>query len=700
MGNLTRTLEPDGVCLLTFDRPDSSANVFDASTLRELEDHLAELETQSGVRGLVLLSAKPRIFIAGADLVSLSRDGSPSAMEQTSRLGQDVFARLERLPIPTVAAMHGLALGGGLEVALACDWRVATTDAATKLGLPETMLGILPGWGGSVRLPRLIGLPAALGLILPGKQVSAAKAQRLGLVDEVAAREYLLDAARRLLTRGKRRSRPTHFSNRLVVRSLVGWQARRQLLARTRGRYPAPLKAIDVAVRACGRALPEALAIEREGFVALTQTPECRQLTRIYFLQERAKKLAAPDSAEPPPVHRLAVIGAGVMGAGIAQWSSARGLPVLLQDIAAEPLARGLASIRDLYRAATKRRVFTETEATTGMDRITPTTGGAPLREVDLVIEAAVEKLEAKQALFRNLEQRAAPHTVLATNTSALSIDAIADGLVDPSRVVGIHFFNPVARMQLVEVVRGTRTSAVAVATALGFVKQIGKLPVLVADRPGILVNRVLTPYMTEAVRLFLEGCSIERVDRLMLDFGMPMGPLRLIDEVGLDIAQHVATDLERRLPHPVPMPREFMQAVLAKGWLGRKSGRGFYVFSPQKRGREQPNRELDTWSHRGAAATQSDATLVDRMTLLMVNEGARCLEEGVVAEPADVDFGLIFGAGFAPFRGGPLRYADSLGTTEVLRRLEGLAAAVSPHFAPCDHLIALGRRNARFHSD
>ncbi|PTX91218.1 3-hydroxyacyl-CoA dehydrogenase NAD-binding domain-containing protein [Opitutus sp. ER46] len=699
MSNITRTLAADGVCLLTFDRPDSSANVFDVPALQELDAHLAYLEQLRALRGVILFSAKPKIFLAGADLQSLTHDSSAASMERTGRLGQQVFTRLERLPVPSVAAIHGLALGGGLEVSLACDWRVASNDSGTKLGLPETMLGILPGWGGSVRLPRLIGLPAALGLILPGKQVVGTKARKLGLVDEVVAREQLLDAARRLLARGKRRPAATPWENRPVLRAIVARQARKQLLAKTRGLYPAPLAAIDVATRSLGLPLDAALDLERAAFVRLTQTPECQQLMRIFFLQERAKKLAAPGGAGPRDVERIAVVGAGVMGAGIAHWSSARGLRVLLQDIGNEPLARGLATIRDLFRGAAKRRSITEAEAMAGMDRVVPTTGGVPL-PVDVVVEAAVEKLEAKRSLFQDLERRAAPHAVLATNTSALSIDAIAEGLRDPSRVVGIHFFNPVARMQLVEVVRGERTSDAAVATALGYVKRIGKLPVLVADRPGFLVNRVLTPYMTEAVRLFLEGVSIERIDAIMLDFGMPMGPLRLVDEVGLDIAQHVATDLARRLPHPVPVDTDLLQRLIAKNWLGRKTGRGFYVFPEKKGAREQPNAEVVPGHAPGAAARQDDATRLDRMTLLMVNEGARCLEEGVVAESADVDFGLIFGAGWAPFRGGPLRYADSLGIAEVVRRLEHLAATVAPYFAPCQLLVEMGRRQGAFYSE
>lgn len=696
--NLALSLGADGIAVLTLDRPNSSANVFDVATLHELDAHLATLEARADLQGLVIVTAKPKVFIAGADLNSFAR-ATPEQLGEIVDLGHRVFTRLEQLKIPSAAAIHGACLGGGCELALACDWRAASLDPATKIGLPETQLGILPAWGGSVRLPRLLGLPAALGLILPGKQVAAVPALKQGLVDDTAHPEYLEAAARRLLARGKRPApRPAGWMNSALLRPLVVRRARQGVLAKTRGHYPAPLKALEVCVGALGRPLAAGLALERAAFVALVKTPECRSLMSIFFLQERAKKLSAgaADGAGRA-VARVAVVGAGVMGAGIAQWTAARGWPVLLQDIGPAPLAKGLAAAAKIFRDATKRRVFTAAAAAAGYHRITPVSTAVPLDRVDLVIEAAVEQLELKRKIFQDLERRAGPGTVLATNTSALSIDAIADGLADPGRVVGIHFFNPVHRMQLVELVRGARTSPAALDTALRFVKALGKLPVLVKDSPGFLVNRILLPYMVESVRLFHEGCAVERLDRLMLEFGMPMGPLRLIDEVGLDVAQHVATDLQNRLAKPVPI-NDTLTRLIAKGWLGKKSGCGFYLFSTKPGAKEAVNPEVAFVQTAGLGAKQDDATLRDRMVLVMVNEAARCLEEGVVGAPEDVDFGMIFGTGWAPFRGGPLRHADAVGVAEVVRRLEALARDVAPHFAPCDRLRALARTGETFY--
>lgn len=685
----------DGVAVLTFDRAGSSANVFDEATLLELEERIATMETRRDLKGVVLLSTKPRIFIAGADLNSFAKDFTPEALGRIVDHGHRIFTRLERLHFPSVAAINGVCLGGGCELALACDWRVAALDKSLKIGLPETQLGILPAWGGSVRLPRLIGLPAALGLILPGKQLVAQQALKAGVVDEITHPEYLEATARTLLKRGKRPpSAPKGVVNWAVLRPLVTAKARRDVLAKTRGHYPAPLKALEVCTAALGGPLEAGLALERAAFLELVRTPECRNLMGIFFLQERAKKMKPPAEAEARPVKQVAVIGAGVMGAGIAQWASARGHGVLLKDVAPAALAKGLKAAEKIYRDAAKRRVFTEAEATAGFDRIRPVATDVPLGGVDLVIEAALEKLEVKQKIFQQLERQAGPHTVLATNTSALSIDAIAGGLADPGRVVGIHFFNPVHRMQLVEIVQGPRTSPATVATALQFVKNIGKLPVLVKDSPGFLVNRVLLPYMVESVRLFWEGCPVERIDRLMLDFGMPMGPLRLTDEVGLDVAQHVAADLQARLAKPVPI-NDTLVRLMEKGWLGKKSGRGFYVFAGKK---ESVNPGLGFVQTRGAAPGQDDATLRDRMVLVMVNEAARCLEEGVVAAPEDVDFGMIFGTGWAPFRGGPLRYADARGVGEITARLKEFERDLAPHFGPCAKLCQMAAAQGRFY--
>lgn len=710
--NISRHIDDDHVCTLTFDRAGSSANVFDRATLEELDAHLAHLEQLAVLRGLILASAKDNIFIAGADLHEFVKGGTtsvssvsspadrtepapPSSLAAIVDLGHRVFTRLQNLTTPSVAAIHGACLGGGCELALACDWRVASDAKSTKIGLPETQLGILPAWGGSVRLPLLIGLPAALGIILPGRQLAAIPAHKTGLVDAVAHPEYLLATARTFLARGKRPPAPFRVSLLPLAKNLIVAKARRDVLAKTRGHYPAPLKAIEVCTAALGLPLADALALEKAAFLELVRTPECRNLLSIFFLQERAKKLSASVDAPAPPVRRVAVIGAGVMGAGIAQWTSARGLPVTLSDIAPDALARGLHSIRSVYREAVARHIFTPAEATAGLDRITPVHTAVPLASVDLVIEAAVEKLDAKQAIFRDLESRVRPDTILATNTSALSIDALAEKLVHPGRVIGIHFFNPVHRMQLVELVRGPRTSDATLAAALRFARQLGKLPVVVNDRPGFLVNRILMPYLVEAVRLFREGHDPETIDRLMLDFGMPMGPLRLADEVGLDVARHVAADLAHRLPNRAPLD-DTLSLMIAQGWLGKKSGRGFYLYTSKKH-HPSPNPDLRRLAP-PVSAPSPLASATDRLVLVMVNEAARCLDEGVVASPEDVDFGMILGTGWAPFRGGPLRYADSLGITDVVARLAILTRDVSPHFAPCDYLRSLTHDNRTFY--
>ena len=693
--NITRQLDAAGICTLTFDREGSSANVFDRATLTQLDALLASLENEPTLRGILLLSAKEKIFIAGADLHEFVRAPDPAALADIVDLGHRVFTRLHNLPVPSVAAIHGACLGGGCELALACDWRVASTAKPTKIGLPETQLCIIPAWGGSVRLPALIGLPAALGMILPGRQLAAIPAQKIGLVDEVAHPEYLRATARRLLTRGKRPSLPRHLAHLPLAKQLVAAKARRDVLAKTHGHYPAPLKAIEVCTAALGLPLAEALALEKAAFLSLIRTPECRNLLGIFFLQERAKKLPPPSPSDvgahlvcARPVHRVAVVGAGVMGAGIAQWTSARGLPVTLTDVSPDALARGLRTIETVYREAAARRIFTPAEAAAGLDRVTPVATAVPLASIDLVIEAAVEKIEAKQAIFRDLEARTRPDTVLATNTSALSIATLAQNLAHPDRVIGIHFFNPVHRMQLVELVRGPATSPDTVATALQFTKALGKLPVIVNDSPGFLVNRILVPALVEAVNLVAAGHSPAAIDRALLDFGMPMGPLRLADEVGLDVALHVATDLAARLPH-LPAPNALLARLVKEGHLGKKSGRGFYDHRTHK--------PADLRLPSVAALSASDYR--DRIVLVQLNEAARCLAEDVVASPEDVDFGMILGTGWAPFRGGPLRHADTLGIAAIVARLDELARTTAAHFAPCDRLRDMARENRTFYA-
>jgi 3-hydroxyacyl-CoA dehydrogenase/enoyl-CoA hydratase/3-hydroxybutyryl-CoA epimerase len=670
-----------GIYLLTFDRPDSSANVFDRNTLEELNRHLAFVERHPELRGMVLTSSKPAIFIAGADLHEMAgellaktgaaaNEGSLATLHELIDLGQRAFSRLAALPIPTVAAIHGACVGGGYEVALACDYRIASHDKATRIGLPETQLGILPAWGGSTRLPRLIGMPKALDVILGGKVLAAKQALKLGLVDRVVPAEYLLDEAMKAAgdPNSNLKARVLPFQAKatrygFVAKAISAWVQPR-VMKKTHGHYPAIPRALKMITEGISLSVEESLRLESEAVMELAQTEAARNLLRLFFLQEHAKKFS-PDvrHVKTPPVTNAAVIGAGVMGAGIAQWLSTRQLRVILRDVNAAQLAKGMATIKELYAKAEKRRVFDHATARAGVDRITPVAGEISLRGVDVVIEAAVERMDLKQAIFKQLAEQTGPDTVLATNTSALSISAIAEATGAPGRVVGLHFFNPVHKMQLVEVIAGLQTDNDILRRAVRFVQQIGKLPVLVQDRPGFLVNRILMPYLLEAGHLWEAGATVRDLDEAMLEFGMPMGPMRLIDEVGVDVAAHVAGTLTEAFPRRMVVPG-VLAKMLKAGLLGRKSGKGFYIHAGKS---ARVNDELHPLRLSSGPGAYSREALQERMVLLMVNEAARCLEEDVVATPEDVDFGMILGTGFAPFRGGPLRYGDFTGAQTLV---------------------------------
>ncbi|MEQ2009080.1 MAG: 3-hydroxyacyl-CoA dehydrogenase NAD-binding domain-containing protein [Limisphaerales bacterium] len=702
--NLRREVTADAITVLTFDRPDSAANIFDRATLEELNAHLDAIERDSTLRGVVLVSAKPGIFIAGADLHSLST-APMNALRDIVEFGQRVFSRLAALPLPTAAAIHGAALGGGFEVCLACDFRFATPDKATKLGLPEVQLGILPAWGGSTRLPHLIGLPKALDLILAGKTVAAKQALKLGMVDDLVPHESLLAVAlAKVAKAGRKPRRAVPFAvkamNNVIAGNLISMLTQPKLFKKTRGHYPAVLKALELVTLGVGRSEERALKLEADAICQLAQTEAAKNLIRIFFLQERAKKLTFDGgtwkSSPPQRVERAAVIGAGVMGGGIAQWLAAHGVSVLLRDINTDAVARGMAGVAKLFADGTKRRTFTPVEARAAMDRISPVLDLPSLRRADVIIEAAVEKMELKKDIFRKLEQLAGPDTILATNTSALSVTELAESLTARERVVGIHFFNPVHRMQLVEVIHTPRTDAEVVRRALRFVQAMGKLPVLVKDSPGFVVNRVLMPYLVEAARLFEAGAEVSDIDEAMLDFGMPMGPLRLVDEVGTDVSLHVAETLASHYHRRMAVP-EVLGKLVKGGHLGRKSGDGFYLHQ----GTEASVGEAAERFVKDDSAANLDRTdLTLRMVLLMVNEAARCVEEGIVSGPEDVDFAMIMGAGFAPFRGGPLRHADTLGLANIVRAMNELVDEGEERFAPCGLLKDLAAKDGKLYPE
>ena len=698
---IRRETSDDHICVLTFDRPDSGANIFDAATLDELNEQLDGVEKDASLRGLILASAKKSIFVAGADLKTLLQGARTGEMREFIERGQQVFNRLANLRIPTVAAIHGASAGGGYEVALACDYRVASDAPATRIGLPETTLGLIPAWGGCTRLPRLIGPSDAAAVILKGKLYSALDAFKLGLVDDVAPQDQLLDSARQKLRAGKRK--------------MVG-SSRRDDRTPQRGvpNRVAGNRALECAGEIISKTLSispdESLRLELEGIVDLGKTESTQNLIRNFFLAEKYKKGTSRMASEK--VVHAAVIGAGVMGSGIAQWLSSRGVTVILRDVARQQIDRGLANIEKIYADAVKRGLMPEEKAKQGRARICGSTAPMELRDVRFVIEAASEKIEIKKEVFRELAMEAGPKTIIATNTSALPVSELADMTVSPEHVIGLHFFNPVSRMKLVEVVIAKQTSDETRDRSLAFVRQIGKVPVIVRDSPGFLVNRVLFPYLLDAVELFESGVDAERIDRALVEWGMPMGPLRLIDEIGVDISIDIGNTLEKTYGQRDHVPTVLLW-LRDQQMLGRKTGAGFYKYEGKM---QTPNESRAQWRvvagggdpGRGESSTKSQpassppATADDialRLVLLMVNEAARCVEDGVVESPEDADYGMILGTGFAPVRGGPLRFAEHLGVGKVCEELERLAQT-EEKFAPCKILKRHARDGTKFYEE
>jgi 3-hydroxyacyl-CoA dehydrogenase/enoyl-CoA hydratase/3-hydroxybutyryl-CoA epimerase len=626
-------VDHDGIAWLVFDSPGKPANVWNEETLREFNHHLETLEHDTRVRALVLRSGKDRIFVAGADLKAIRR--MPHArVNDLIWLGQAVFDRLARLKIPKIAAIHGAAMGGGFEVALACDWRIASDHESTKIGLPETQLGILPAWGGSTRLPRLVGVRKALDLITSGKLLSASAAKHAGLVSHVVAPENLEKLARRLV-REKRPAPRFHFEN--LFSRLIGPFAKKKALTKTRGLYPAITKAIDVVTRAAHGSIDDGLKFEREAVAELIQNRDTSRLIDLFFKREEAAKRPAATGTAIP-IHDAVVIGAGVMGSGIAHALASRGVRVLMTDVAAESLSRGLERIRGVVSEASHRRLVTQVQARDTLDRIATTTDKVPLTRHHLLIEAATESMDLKKKIFADLASRVSADTILATNTSALSVAELAQTVPHPERVIGLHFFNPVHRMPLVEIITLPETSPEVLATAVSFVQKIGKTPIVVKDSPGFLVNRILVPYLMEAVRLHQSGITVRDIDEAMLEFGMPMGPMRLLDEIGLDVATHVAQT-------------DAFEKMIAAGHLGKKSGQGFYRY---EKGREIP----PPIHHR----LPSHESIQSKLALLLSQEAMKCLKEGIARSADDIDLAMVLGTGYPPFRGGPITFARDSG--------------------------------------
>lgn len=669
--------DADGIASLIIDRPGTSANSLSRAVMLELGELLRQLES-SPPRGLIVRSGKASGFVAGADVREFTTLRSESEALEMISAGQRVLDALEALPCPSVAAIQGFALGGGLELALACRYRVAVDDGRLTLGLPEVQLGIHPGFGGTVRAVRLLGVRQAMELMLTGKPLRADRALAVGLVDRLVAAPDLDRAARQILAQAPA-TRRAPFPDRLLslpgvrqllrssLESRVARQARRE-------HYPAPYAIIDLWVRygAHGRAAYDA---EARSIAHLFTTDSARSLVRMFLLQDRLKSLGGKAAT---PVKRVHVIGAGVMGGDIAAWCALRGLEVTLQDREQKFIDPALQRAAALF----SKRIRDRAEASAAQARLRADVAGAGVASADVLIEAIFEDLEAKRALYAQAEPRLKSTAVLATNTSSITLESLAEKLADPGRLVGLHFFNPVAQMPLVEVIHSAQTKAEPLAAAMAFARRIDKLPLPCRSGPGFLVNRVLFPYLHEALHAAGEGVPLALIDRVAVDFGMPMGPIELADVVGLDVIVHVGDIITRELGREMPPYTQRLRELVAARKLGRKSGQGFYTWQDGK-------------PQRAAAASPAPPELCDRLMLTLVNECAACLREQVVADADLLDAGVVFGTGFAPFRGGPINYARTRGIALVVARLAELERRYGKRFHPDAHWSTLAGDNA-----
>jgi 3-hydroxyacyl-CoA dehydrogenase/enoyl-CoA hydratase/3-hydroxybutyryl-CoA epimerase len=655
----------DGIAWLLFDRAGASANTLSADVIEELDTVLAALENQRPA-GLVIRSAKPSGFIAGADVNEFRGATDPGAVEIAIARAHAVIDRLEALRIPTVAVIHGFCLGGGLEVALACQSRIAIDGA--RFGFPEVMLGLHPGLGGTARFTRLVNPMQAMTLMLTGKTIDARKAKSLGLVDAVAQERHVRNAVKDALFGHLKRARPGLVNAVLNSGTVRGFLASRMRSeaekAAPREHYPAPFALIDLWEKHGGDKAAM-LAAEKTSFANLMVTPTAQNLIRVFFLREQMKKLAGSGNR----INQVHVIGAGAMGGDIAAWCASQGLRVTLSDMKPEPIAGAMKRASDLFGKIMRKR----TDIRDALDRLVPDLDGEGVRNADLILEAVPEKLELKQKVYTGLEPRMKAGAILATNTSSIPLQDLRTTLQKPERLVGLHFFNPVSRLQLVEVVSHDRTDPQILTEALAFVGAIDRLPLPVKSSPGFVVNRALTPYMLEAMVMLDEGIDKLTIDAVAEKFGMPMGPIELADQVGLDICLAVGDMLRSKFGDLLPPTPAWLRDKVAKGELGRKSGRGFYVW---KDGKADKNS--------GSPSTaQPTPEMIDRLMLPMSNVCVACLREGIVDNADLVDGAMIFATGYAPFRGGPLNYARSRGPDNIVSALRALAQKFGGRFTP-----------------
>lgn len=707
VSSFSLSIRDDKVAVITMDIPGESMNVLKASFADEIDAMLKQLANDSTLKGVVFISGKNDSFIAGADISMLDACQTAEQAETIAAMGQQMFDRLEQLRLPLVAAIHGPCLGGGLELALACHARVASSSPKTVLGLPEVQLGLLPGSGGTQRLPKLVGVQKALDMILTGKQLRAAQAKKLGLVDEVVPESILLDAAVKKALAGKprREAKKQSLLDKLLEntgpgRKLVFSQALKQTLKKTQGNYPAALRIIEVIQTGVEQGYQKGLAAEAKAFGQLCMTSESAALRSIFFATTQMKKESGAGDAKPRKVRKAAVLGGGLMGGGIANVSATKaGVAVRIKDIAEQGINNALKYSFDILNKKYKKRFISKAEMQKQLLLITGTTDYSGFHNVDIVVEAVFEDLSLKQQMVADIEQHCAEHTIFASNTSSLPIHKIAEKAARPENVIGLHYFSPVDKMPLVEVIAHDKTSAETIATTVAFARKQGKTPIVVKDGAGFYVNRILALYMNEAANILLAGEPVEKIDRALVKFGFPVGPVTLLDEVGIDVGAKISPILTAELGERFAAPAAF-DKLLADGRKGKKTEKGFYLYGKAaKKGKKLVDESVYAVLGVTPAPALNSDEIASRCTAQMLNEAVRCLEEGIIASARDGDIGAIFGIGFPPFLGGPFRYIDKLGVNNLVATLRQLESRFGSRFTPCDTLLKMAEQGERFYS-
>ncbi|MDN6296526.1 MAG: fatty acid oxidation complex subunit alpha FadB [Halomonas sp.] len=712
-GNAITVARGDGdIATLTFDAQGESVNTLSSATVTELGEAVTALQAESGLQGLILASGK-EAFIVGADITEfhgLFDKGEDYLVEMNLKV-HDTFNAIEDLPFPTVAAINGLALGGGCEVLLTADFRVMADSA--KIGLPETQLGIVPGWGGCVRLPRLIGADNAIEWIAGGTQNRADVALKMGAVDAVVPNDELLVAARTLLERANagaldiasRRAEKKGPLKLNAIEQMMAFETAKGYVAGKAGpHYPAPVEAIRVIQKGAGEERARAQRIEAQSFAKLALSDVAFNLVGLFMNDQVVKKKAGRYEKQADKVTQTAVLGAGIMGGGIAYQSASKGTPIIMKDIQGDAIELGLKEARKLFAKQIERKKLTVEQMAEKLSNIRPTLSYDDFGHVDLVVEAVVENPKVKSAVLAEVEEQVDESTILTSNTSTISISRLAQNLKRPENFCGMHFFNPVHRMPLVEVIRGEKTSDAAVAATVAYARAMGKTPIMVNDCPGFLVNRVLFPYFGGFSLLVEQGADFQRVDKVMEKFGWPMGPAYLLDVVGMDTAVHANEVMAEGFPERMARDsKTAIQVMFDNDRLGQKNAKGFYAYEEDRKGK--PKKVIDETVYTllqdvaGEKQEFSDDDIIARMMVPLCLETVRCLEDGIVDSPAEADMALIYGIGFPPFRGGALRYIDALGVAEFVKLADALADELGPLYAPTEKLRQMAQTNARFYA-